>query len=293
MLWKRKIVYLGRALTLKKPGPLEGQLAFEHIDTQTLEVILEKMVAIEEIGQAAKCIGSFEGEKLFKPWEILKVLTFLLMEGCDALPMNAADRLGIDGVSEEIRRIRTTAVQLNRRRDQVMNLLSTGLVPYTSLVVDGLCEGNPVQHCYVCRKEVTVENAAVEYVSTTTIAGVPFLMLGQLVTYTLCGSVTCFGLHCKGPYEKMRKELNEANKMLGGDCCDYCGKLNHKAKGLRCADCLTKLYCGVECQVKDTYHLQTKCERGEKRKKKRSDPTRKKEGVELVRERLANLGLVN
>ena len=67
--------------------------------------------------------------------------------------------------------------------------------------------------------------------------------------------------------------------------------LNHKAKGLRCAGCLTKLYCGVECQVKDTYHLETKCERGEKRKKKRSDATRKEEGVEWVRERLAKIGL--
>ena len=64
-------------------------------------------------------------------------------------------------------------------------------------------------------------------------------------------------------------------------------------KGLRCANCLTKLYCGVECQVKDTYHLRMKCERGEKRKKKRSDPTRKEEGVELVRERLAKLNAGN
>ena len=62
--------------------------------------------------------------------------------------------------------------------------------------------------------------------------------------------------------------------------CDYCGKLNHKAKGSRCADCLTKLYCGVECQVKDTYHLQTKCEKGEKRKKKSSGASRKEAGVE-------------
>ena len=38
--------------------------------------------------------------------------------------------------------------------------------------------------------------------------------------------------------------------------------------------------------MKDTYHLQTKCERGEKRKKKRSDSSssRKKEGAELIRD---------
>ena len=66
------------------------------------------------------------------------------------------------------------------------------------------------------------------------------------------------------------------------ELCDYCGKLNSKAKGHRCAGCLTKLYCGVECQVHDTYHLQTKCEKGEKWKKKRSDASRKEEGVKRV-----------
>ena len=56
---------------------------------------------------------------------------------------------------------------------------------------------------------------------------------------------------------------------------------------------MTKLYCGVECQVKDTYHLQIKCERGEKRKKKRSDASRKKEGVTLARESLGKLNVDN
>ena len=69
--------------------------------------------------------------------------------------------------------------------------------------------------------------------------------------------------------------------------------LNYKARGLRCAGCLTKLYCGVECQVKDTYHLETKCERGEKRKKKGSDASRKEEGVELMKGRLGMLSAGN
>ena len=55
---------------------------------------------------------------------------------------------------------------------------------------------------------------------------------------------------------------------------------------MRCANCLTKLYRGVECQVKDTYHLQIKCERGEERKKKRSDASRKEEVVKYMMERL-------
>ena len=40
--------------------------------------------------------------------------------------------------------------------------------------------------------------------------------------------------------------------------------------------------------MKDTYHLQ-KCKRGEKRKEKRSDASRKEEGVELLREMLEML----
>ena len=71
------------------------------------------------------------------------------------------------------------------------------------------------------------------------------------------------------------------------ELCDYCGKLNLKAKGLRCGGCLTKLYCGVECQLKDTYHLQIKCEKGEKRKKKRSGASRKEEGVKRLEMRNA------
>ena len=43
----------------------------------------------------------------------------------------------------------------------------------------------------------------------------------------------------------------------------------HKVEGLGCADCLTKLDCGMESQVKDTYHLQSKCKRGERGGKRR------------------------
>ena len=127
--------------------------------------------------------------------------------------------------------------------------------------------------------------------------GEPVLVLGQRVIYTLCGHVTCNDRHMKDPFEAGMINLSELYIVLGcehrKECCDYCGKLNYKAKGLRCANCLTKLYCGVECQVKDTYHLQIKCERGEMRKKKRSDASRKKEGVTLARESLGKLNVDN
>ena len=50
------------------------------------------------------------------------------------------------------------------------------------------------------------------------------------------------------------EEVEIINVLCGDhmeELCAYCVKMNHKANGLRCAGCLTKLYCGVECQVKD------------------------------------------
>ena len=106
----------------------------------------------------------------------------------------------------------------------------------------------------------------------------PVLLLGGNVAYASCGRKTCINQIYEDPFVAGRNELREEYSRLLGEhmkeLCDYCGKLNHKARGLRCAGCLTKLYCGVECQVKDTYHLQSKCKRGDKRKKKRSDDSR-------------------
>ena len=164
MLWRGKNIYLGQALTTKKPGPLAGQLV-ENSNAVT-KCILEKMFAIEDLWVVAETRHTGEEfSSLIKPWEILKVLAALLFEGNGVLPMSAADRVGVVGVSEEINRIRTTALQFNRMRDKVLSLMSTGLVPYTSLVVDGLCDGNLIKQCNVCREEVTVKNSIVTYFS--------------------------------------------------------------------------------------------------------------------------------
>ena len=287
-LWKARIVYLGRALTLKKPGPLEGQLVSEVLSTELIILIRR---------QVAECSGFVVEEEFsspFQPWQTLKVLVAMLIERNSALLMNIMDRVGVVGVPEEVERIRISAAQSNRMMDKVLNLVSEGLVPFNNMVLDGLCVGNPVQQCNVCMEQVVVKNVVVDYWSNT-IPGDPVLVLGQMVSYTLCGRVTCIERHKKDPFKTGMEKLIELGIVLYGEhineCCDFCGNLNHKAKGLRCAGCLTKLYCGVECQVKDTYHLETKCERGEKRKKKRSDATRKEEGVEWVRERLAKIGL--
>ena len=169
------------------------------------------------------------------------MLAALLFEGNGVLPMSAADRVGVVGVSEEISRIRTTALQFNRMRDKVLSLISAGLVPFTSLVIDGLWDGNPIKQCNVCREEVTVKNSIVIYFSDT-VTSEPVLVLGRMVIYALCGRITCIEHHKKDPFEAGMINLSELYIVLGcehrKECCDYCGKLNYKAKGLRCANCL-------------------------------------------------------
>jgi len=285
-LWHGRIDHLWRVFSFKKPGPLDGQLAFESL--ATFKDIGELMQAIEKIRIAAALRGIIPDEEfpsLFKPMETIKVLTALLCTGVSYLQMSmiAADCVGVSGIPEEIMRFRTTFVQFNKMRDNVLNLLSGKLIPYCCLVVDGICDKNPVQQCTVCREEIIIRKVAAANISIC-IYNDPVIVLYESVTYALCGRETCCDRLWKaeGPFDAGRKKLNEQYFALAGDhikeLCDYCGKLNHKAKGLRCGGCLTKLYCGVECQVKDTYHLQSKCERGDKRKKKRSDPSRKKEG---------------
>ena len=288
-LWKSRIIDLKNSLIFKKPGPLEEQLLYQSIDSSTEDVIYKDMLAIDVHRLTSEYIGIITKEEFlyqFRPWETLKVLMALLIRGEIFLGMSIADRVGVVGLPEEMEIIRTTSAQFKKMQVNVLSLLSGGLVPFTSLVVDGLCDGNPVQQCIVCRKKVTVRNACREEVLPVIPGGDPVLVLGQIITFTLCGCDTCRVYHMEGPFESGRRKLMKLyNSLLGEHCkelCDYCGKLNSKAKGHRCAGCLTKLYCGVECQVQDTYHLQTNCENGEKRKKKRSDASRKEEGVKRV-----------
>jgi len=272
LLWMGRLNYVANALAYKKPGSLDGQLEFQSVSPELFEGLIKKMNAIENIRLD---ITGEEVPSLFKPLEIIKVLTAMLTSGVDSISKYAADCVGIVGLPEEIGRIRTTFVQSNKMRDKVLSLLSGGLVPYTRIVLDGLCDGNYVQQCNVCMEEVTVTKVVVEHVLPVPPDGDPVLVLGSGVVYTLCGRETCIDQNRKNPFKAGRKDLREVYRRLFDEymteLCDYCGKLNHKAKELRCAGCLTKLYCGVECQMKDTYHLQTKCENGGKRKERRRD----------------------
>ena len=302
ILWEARIGHLKLALSFKKPGPLDGQLAFETVgskrrhhgsDLGGIRLLCQSMGMIpvkdfERIGllfESFDFIAAEELSSVYKPWGTLKVLMALLRTGQSSFEINAADCVGVAGFPEEFGGMRTTAAKFNEMRENVVSLLRGGLVSYSSLVVDGLCNGNSVQQCLVCREEIIIRNAATEGPESVTPPGNPVIVLGHLVTYTLCGSETCLVFDREDAFVAATKDLSDGYVTLCGEhvkeICDYCGRLNHKARGLRCASCLTKLYCGIECQVKDTYHLEVKCERGEKRKKKRSDASRKKEGREI------------
>merc|ERR1719370_2423558 len=128
VLWKERITHLFWAFTFKKPGTLEGQLEFDHINSRVSKVIAEKMGEIATIRRAAESRGIIEGDEspsLFKPWKTLEVLTHLLFVlHAVIMAQNAADCLGTDGVPEEIGVIRTTSAQSDKMRDNVLNLLS-------------------------------------------------------------------------------------------------------------------------------------------------------------------------
>merc|ERR1719193_55659 len=166
----------------------------------------ERMCAIEEI--RLRIMGG-RFPSLFKPWEILKVLTALIGEGKLSIPMHAADCVGIVGLPEEVGRMRTTFVRFNKMKDKVLSLLRGGLVSYTRIVQEGLCAGNHVQHCNVCREEVTVWKADVDYLSPVLPDGHPVFVLGSAVTYTLCGREMCSDQNNMNPFRAGRDELGE------------------------------------------------------------------------------------
>jgi len=272
-LWISRLGYLLYSFRFKKPGPLEGQLALEFAGSAKVsEDLIETVAAIEKIRQGAEVrgiIASDEFPSVFQPWGTIKLLTGLINIGKTCSSMYAADCVGVGGVPEEIAKIRTTSAQFNKMRDNVASLLSGGLVPYTRLVVEGLCGENPVQQCHVCREVVNVRRIDVICVSPMLVLITdPVIVLRQTTNYALCGRKMCFdiseGSHCAGEKELYGLYVT----LIGEHCrelCDYCGKLNHKAKGHRCGRCKTKLYCGVECQEKDTYHLEKiMCKKGDK-----------------------------
>ena len=141
-LWTGRMCHLAIALSFKKQGPLEGQLAFEMFwSFEDRKGLIETVLAIEKIRLAAErrgIIASEEFPSLFKPWETLKILTILLCAGDNSLTMNAADCVGVVGVPDEIVRVKTTLAQFNKMRDNVLHLMRGRLVPWMGCVTGTL-----------------------------------------------------------------------------------------------------------------------------------------------------------
>merc|ERR1712098_1016890 len=112
---------------------------------------------------------------------------------------------------------------------------------------------------------------------------IPVLMMGRGLYFSICGKATCLNSPQKDEFMKTRKFLQDFYISLlweySGERCDYCDGFNQDMKGHRCARCKTKVYCGVECLIKDTVHLKLcRSQQGDDRKKKQPGSIRRETG---------------
>lgn len=253
----------------KKPGPLQGQLVMDM--TSDID-IYNTMAEIDEMRQLLP-IETNPSE--FKPWDTIKLLTTFLREGTYNIGRFVADCLGLEGLPQEIERARLTFDKFNKVWENLLNLLSLRLVPFTTLVVEGLCYGNPVQQCYMCQKDIIVKDAVIVMNDPFLLRSAQILIFGQDLAYCLCSSKNCRERWSAYSTEMiLYKKYANLFADYGAEICDYCGSLNHEVRGHRCAGCKTKIYCGVECQAKDTVHRMF-CEKKGKRKTKRRQNIRR------------------
>ena len=269
--------YIWWSLLFKKPAPLQGQLLFDGVSRDSYDV--EMFMTVTKLIHDLVYTGVF-GEQIssvFKPLKTMQVLLAIFVEGCCNMPRFVCDCVGIDGISEKVERVRLTYAQFNKMWKNVMNMLKDGLVPFKDLVVKGLCDGSPAQQCYVCEEEISVKDGAWIF----SFSPEPAVIIHGSVVYYLCGSRSCKQSIVESSLSKELDDVREQYGTLGWEhrheICDYCGQLNQEVRGHRCARCLTKVYCGLDCQRNDTTHLMM-CKKGDKRKKKRSNGKRKEKG---------------
>ena len=280
-LWEERNFVQWCSSQKKKPGPLQGQL---DMNTTGYVGIYNTMEKIDEMRQ----LYSIEtNSSEFKPWDTIKLLTIFLFGGNSDIARFVADCLGVEGLPQEIERARMTFDKFNKIWDNLLNLLSMELVPFTTLVVEGLCDGNPVQQCCMCDKEIIVKDAVILTNESFPLKSGQILTLCPELAYCLCNSKNCrerwSAYSTEMFYEKYINLIADYRREI----CDYCGSLNHEVRGYRCAGCKTKIYCGVECQAKDTVHRMF-CEKKGKRKKKRGHDIRREKSRELLKDILGN-----
>ena len=196
----------------------------------------------------------------------------------------------------EIEQIRMPHLKFLELWENLLDKMNGGLVPMTTLV-DVLCEGNPVRQCHECGVKVTVQAVVVIHGRYHYYPGIPVLMFGTGLAFSLCGDYCCFQKFVRGPFPGARRQMLALYRRLqweyGGEFCDYCGGISQEVRSHRCAKCKTKVYCGLECLEKDKVHLML-CKDGETRKMKPSSGSRREEGkTALEHQLLVGAPLIN
>jgi len=283
-LWNlRKDIW--QSYKFKKPGPLKGQLSFDA-PPKVPSPLIKILEILTVQGHVALLTAGIHDERelsVLKPWDTFLLLLTLFIEGHCNLARHVADCLGVDGIPENIERIRTTSTQFDKMWENVLNVLGEGLVPFTHLVAQGLCDGDPVQQCYMCEEEIIVKGAARFHSNTPD----PAVIFDWGVVYKLCCRDPCKVQSYEDSFKRGIDALKKLYESLApehqNEKCDYCGRLNQEARGHRCSACLTKVYCDTECQGNDTVHLK-ECKKGDQRKKKGGNERRKERGRQAIRQ---------
>jgi len=234
-------------------------------------------------------------DTLVSPTPDLLWVTFKILFSFSYGSMNVAGSLFADylgasesGMPNEIEKIRMPHAKFHQLWEDVLDRMKEGLVPMSTLV-DALCEGDPERQCYECGVQVTVQAIVVLHGSYHHYPGIPVLMFGTGLVFSLCGKDSCFQSYLTGPFQEARRQMLAVNRKLqweyGGEFCDYCGGIGQEVKSHRCAKCKTKVYCSVECLNKDKVHLML-CKEGEMRKMKPSSGSRREEGKMALEKQL-------
>jgi len=222
-------------------------------------------------------------------------ITFKILFSFSYGSMNVSGSLFVDymgasgsGMPNVIEEIRMTHAKFLKLWEDVLDKMKEGLVPMITLV-DVLCEGVPERQCFECGVQVTVQAIVVLHGSYNHYPGIPVLMFGTGLAFSLCGKDNCYQSFVRGPFAEARRQMLAVNRRLqweyGGEFCDYCGGIGQKVRSHRCAKCKTKVYCGVECLNKDKVHLML-CKEGETRKMKPSSESRREEGKKALEDQL-------
>jgi len=256
------------------------------LDSMTLLGSGDRVLMFElmnKINDMMEAVG-YDDQSVFRPWDTLRILAFFLLHA-DINAKFIADCLGVPGLSDRMQKTRTTHVQFSQMWGNVLGMLGEGLVPYTS-IVEGLCAGNLVQQCMFCGDMVCVQNAAVyeNMFCTNTTMVYPVLVINFALTYVVCDKKSCEESQ-RDPtllleVFRMSELYPRLDYEYGREVCDYCFWFNKEVRGHRCAGCKTKVYCGMECLLKDEVHLK-ECKKMRRKRKKGNDVRREKGKQEL------------